>query len=392
MLTYVTIRCDNLPVRKRNHIVKEIDSMKTLARLIAPLMALCLAACIGEAWATDQSANPNTWLRGGPVPFYGRSDGIFYHRTYKSPRLIGNGDGYMPIGPTYYEEFSSGDAIGVVCESLWRQVFTKAAGDNAACATTCGSSDCLFGLEDTMDDSDDLLDCAGATADGCLCVTSPGDEILDGCGANWETPALGQTLMSFQSGTKLVYVALLDQALGPDMDATGLDIASDQTNNDGVEILGGMYGASGRPMVPGIDPAFKFCATVNVTDVSGTDQFYVGWRDMTAPNATFGSYNSYAVVGLNAGDTVTLTEDDGGGTTTTDIDTGDIADTSGFVKYCALVSDAGVFSSTTNGESPTNGASYTFDSGVPVIPIIHFLHDSDVADEIIVTEWEVSYQ
>lgn len=363
--------------------------MKRIACLL-PLLAVI--GCVGDAFGANQQVNQDTWKTGGVRPFYGRSDGIYYHGDYKSPRLIGNGDGYFPIGPTYYEDFSSGDGIGVLCESNWRQVFTKAATDNTACATTCGNSDCLFGLEDTMDDSDDLLDCAGATADGCLCVTSPGDEILDGCGANWESPALGQTLMTFQSGVKLVWTALLAQDIGPDMDATGLDIGCDQTNNYGVEVLGGMYGASGRPMVPGVDPAFKFCATVNVTDVSGTDQFYVGWRDLTAPNATFGSYNSYAVVGLNAGDTVTLTEDDGGGTTTTDIDTPDVDDTSGFVKYCALVSDTGVFSSTTGGQAPGNGASYTFDSGAGIVPIIWYLHDSDVADEIIVTEWEVSYQ
>jgi hypothetical protein len=366
--------------------------MSSFARLTAPLMALCLAACLGEAFAANQQVSASTWVKGGAVPFYGRSDGIFFHSTYKSPRLIGNGDGYMPIGPTYFEDFSYGDGLGVICEASSFKTGTSGyslgSGANTACDTTCGNSACVIGFAN----GGDLVVCSGATADTCLCQTTSIDPILDGCGANWEAPALGITLMSFSSGVKLAHVSLLAEDIGPDMDATGLDIAGDQTNNDGVELLGGMYGASGRPMVPGVDPAFKFCATVNITDVSGTDTFYVGWRDVTAPNATFASYNSYAVVGLNAGDTVTLTEDDGGGTTTTDIDTSDVGDTTGFVKYCALVSDSGVFSATTGGETPTNAASYTFDLGTPVIPIIHYLHDTDVADEIIVKTWEVSYQ
>lgn len=365
--------------------------MSKLVRALAPLALMVVTGSVAMA---DQQVSPDTWRAGSKSPFYGRSDGLFWHKDYKSPRLIGNGDGYFPIGPTFYETFDSGDGIGLVCESLWQQVFTKAAGDNAACSTTCGNSDCLFGLEDSMDDSDDLLACSGATADGCLCVTSPGDELLDGCGANWESPALGRTLVSFQGGTQLVYVALLAQDIGPDMDASGLDIASDATDNDGVEILSGMYGGSGRPMVPGVDPAFKFCASFSISDVSGTDDFWIGWRDMTAPNATFNSYNSHANIGFDAadGDWATETEDDGGGTTTTDIAGVTNATDGSSHKACVLVSDDRVATYTVDGASPTGAVSYTFDSGVPIIPFVHFLHATDVADEIILTEWEVSYQ
>lgn len=357
-----------------------------------------LSACLfaAPALATDQQVSPGTWRSTGPQPFDGRSDGIFYNKTYKSPRLIGNGDGYMPIGPTFYESFAQGDGKGVICEASSMKTGTAgyavASGANTACDTTCGNSACVMAFEAALADAGDILACSDATADACLCQTTSIDPILDGCGANWEAPALGISLLTFSDGVKLAHVALLAQDIGPDMDAGGLDIAGDLTDNDGVELLSGMYGASGRPMVPGVDPAFKFCATVDVTDISGSDTFYVGWRDVTAPNATFASYNSYAVVGHNVGDTITLTEDDGGGTTTTDLNDADLTDDSGFVKYCALVSDLGVFSPTINGATPSNAASYTFDSGQQIIPIIHYLHGSDVADEIVLTEWEVSYQ
>lgn len=366
--------------------------MKSFARFSALLMAL--ASCVGEAWATDQQVSQSTWVRGGPVPFYGRSDGVFYHKTYKSPRLIGNGDGFFPIGPTYYEEFNYGDGLGVHCSNVTKTVYTKAAADNATCDATCGNSACLFGLEDTMDDSDDLLACTSNTADGCLCMTAPADRELQGCGANWESPALGITLMSFDRGVKLAYVALLAQDIGPDMDATSLDIGSDQTDNDGVEVLGGMYGASGRPMVPGVDPAFQFCLTFSVADVSGTDDFWIGWRDMTEPNATFNSYNSHANIGFDAadGDWATETEDDGGGTTTTDIAGVTNATDGSTHKACVLVSDAGVVSYTVDGASPTGAVSYTFDSGVGIIPFVHYLHATTSPGEIDLYTWEVSYQ
>jgi hypothetical protein len=363
--------------------------MMRFARLAALAVAILIA---GPASAANQQVNPNTWLKGPAAA--NRSDGIYFNKAYKSPRLIGNGDGYMPIGPTYFEDFSYGDGLGILCEASSDKTgtagFALASGANAACNTTCGNAGCVIGFAN----GGDLVACDGATADTCICQTTSVDGVLAGCGANWEAPALGVTLMSFSSGVKLAHVALLAQDIGPDMDADGLDIGADQTDNDGVEIIGGVFGASGRPMVPGVDPAFKFCATVDINDISGTDEFHVGWRDVTAPNATFNSYNSYFTVGLTTadGDTKTEAEDDGGGTTTTDIDNADLTDDSGFVKFCALVSDAGVASATIGGQAPGNGASYTFDLGEPIVPFLHYLHATTSPGPIILTEWEVSYQ
>jgi len=360
------------------------------------------AVVLGSAntvFAVDQEVSPDTYRQATVNQFYGRSDGIFYDKNNKIPQLISNGDGFYPMGPTYRNTFGYGDGLGVMCETVSRTGnvgFSVAASANAACDTTCGNSACVMGFEAALADAGDILACTDATADACLCQTTSLDEVLLGCGTNWEAPALGVSLMTFADGVKLAHVALLAQDIGPDMDANGLDISGDQTDNDGVEILGGMYGASGRPMIPGVDPAFKFCVSIaEVEDVSGYDDIWIGWRDTTPPNATFNSYNSYAAVGWDAsadGDLHTETEDDGGGTTTTDITVTAIADTEGRDDICILVSDTGVVTYEIDGTVPSDAVSYTFDSGEPIIPFMTYLHTSDVGGELVIDEWEVSYQ
>lgn len=364
-------------------------------RILAVLAAA--TAFAGGALAADQQVDPDVWRQSSKSPFYGRSDGLFYHKTKKTPVLLGNGDGYTPVGPTYWIDFTGySDGQGAFCEAVTvpgDTGFAVASSDDQACNTTCGSAACVAGLEtDGTADGADFLACTSAESDSCICQLT-GLDLFGACGANWEAGALGISLMSFGDGSKLASVALLAQDIGVDMDADGLDIAGDQTGDDGFEVLGGMFGASGRPMFPGVDPAFKFCATVKIEDLSGTDDFWVGWRDITAPNATFNGYNSYAVVGVDntSGDIHTETEDDGGGTTTTDITVSAWAESSD-TEFCVLVSDAGAVTYTAGGETASDAVAYTLDNGEPVIPFIHFLHGGDVADEIIVSDWTVSYQ
>lgn len=362
--------------------------MKRLIAIAAMLAAPTLAL------ATNQQVDPDEYRSATRSTTSGRSDGLYYTRDTKIPVLIGNGDGIDPIGPTYTESFGYGAGLGLLCESYARTGttgFSTAASANAACNTTCGNSACVMAFEAALADAGDILDCADSSADACLCQTTSLDQILLGCGANWEAPALGITNITFASGVKLAHVSLLAQDIGPAMDANGLDISGDLTDNDGNELIGGMYGASGRPLVPGVDPAFKFCVDfAEIADVSGTDELWVGFRDTTAPNATFNSYNSYAVIGVISGNVTIETEDDGGGTTTTDT-TDDVAD-GGSPELCVLVSDAGAVTYTLDGSAPTTTASYSLDSGEPVIPFVHFLHATTSPGEIVLDKWEVTYQ
>ena len=114
---------------------------------------------------------------------------------------------------------------------------------------------------------------------------------------------------------------------------------------------------------------------------------------MTAVNATFNSYNSHATVGLDnkTGDWHTETEDDGGGTTTTDITLSALVEDA-TTEACVKVSDSGVVTYEIDGVAASDAVSYTLDPGEPVIPFIHYLHSDDVADEVIISEWRVSFQ
>lgn len=347
------------------------------------------------AFAANQQVDADTYRASGKSPFYGRSDGVFFHKTYKSPRLIGNGDGFAPLGPTYFEDFDIyGDGLGLHCSGVYQGAqFTVAASADAVCTTTCGNSQCVAGFEAALADAGDILACSDAAADACICMTTGLDRELAGCGTDWEIPAEGVTLVSFASGVKLGHAALLAQAIGPDMDADGLDISGDAVDDDGNEIFGAMYGATGRPMYPNVDPAFQFCATVDISDVSGTDDFWVGWRKAEAPNATFNNYDTYAVIGFDntSGDVHTETEDDGASLTTTDVTLTAVADDID-TKYCVLVSDTGAVTYTVDGAAASDAVAFTFDAGEPVIPFIHFLHATTSPDEIVVMDWEVSYQ
>lgn len=367
-----------------------------MSRIVAFFLAVL---CAAPAFAANQQVDSSTYRQLTRSPLYGRSDGIYMHKDSKTLRLIGNGDGYTPLGATYFLDFTGySDGQGAFCESVTipgDTGYTLQSSAGQACDTTCGNLACAIGLDtDGSANGAVFVACDGSAADSCLCQRT-GLDLYGVCGADWEAGALGATRMNFGDGSALASVALLAQDIGVDMDADGLDISGDQTEDDGFEILGGMFGASGRPMFPGVDPAFKFCATVGIEDLSGTDEFWVGWRDVTAPNAAFNSYSSYAVVGVDntSGDIHVETEDDGGGTTTTDIDVSAWPEGQGSaVKFCSLVSDAGVVTHSVAGETDSSEPAYTLDNGEPVLPFIHFLHSSDVAGEIIVQDWEVSFQ
>lgn len=351
------------------------------------------------AFAANQQVVTETYKKDRPGDaFYGRSDGMYWHKDSKIPVLIGNGDGIQAIGPTYRDTFAYGDGLGLVCEAIPRPVYSKASGANAACTTTCAPSTCVFGFDNGAADAEALEDCASTDSDECTCQAMSADDVLVSCGANWEAPASAVSLIHFASGVTLAHVSLLQQDIGPDMDADGLDIAGDQTDDDGVELFGGMFGASGRPLVPNVDPAFKFCVEVNVEDLDGTDTLYVGFRDSAPPDVShtatlIDTYNSYFAIGLDntSGDWHIIEEDDGDTHTITDV-TLDALVESEATEVCVLVSDTGVATATVEGASASDAPAYTFDAGEGVIPFVHLVHATAVADEVLLTLWEVSYQ
>lgn len=193
---------------------------------------------------------------------------------------------------------------------------------------------------------------------------------------------------------KFLYVPIVAQTLDLAMTATGLNIAMDQTDNDGVEIFAGNLSATGRPFIVGTDPAFKSCVTLAIDDASGTDDFHVMFRKAEVANATVDSYGDRAGLSIvtNASPAAIQieTEVSAGGTTTTDT-TDTIADGVTGV-WCVLVSAAGAVTYTIDGSAPTVTAAFSFVDGEMLIPAIHLIQHGDLTEELNILNWEVAYQ
>lgn len=261
---------------------------------------------------------------------YGRSDGMFQEKNTGSPVCVENGQPTVWLGAGYRDTFAYGDGLGIT--SL----------DNGTGGT-----------------------CVGNT------TTVP-------------------CLHTFGGGVRLIEFPVVTNTLPADMDAASLDIGGDQVADDGMEITGGVLGASGRPFTVGDDPAFYFCTTVTIADVSGTDDFHVGFRETEPFNAVFDNYTDLASIGCIAADMYIETILANAATTSTDT-TDACADATAY-KWCTYVSDSGVVTYTVNGSAPTTTAAYTFADGTTVVPFIHYLQDTDLTGEIDVTLWEVGFQ
>ena len=293
------------------------------------LFALVTALLVGYGAGYAAQVAATAYLKAGS--YYGRSDGLYQDTTSKGLVAVSNGKSAQFIGPTFYEDFTQwGASKGMSC----------------------------------------LIASSGVTCAG-ITTTVPG-------------------LLAFGDGLKLIAFPIGTSTIPPVMTAKGLDITGDLTADEGFEIVSGELGATGRPFIIGADPAFYFCATVYIADVSGTDDFHVGFRRSEAFTATFDNYNDLASIGNISGNVYIETILNNAATTSTD--TGDDWADGETHKLCVYVSAAGVVTYTNNGLAPTTTAAFTFDSGDPVIPFVHLLQDTDIAETTTITKWEVAYQ
>lgn len=181
-------------------------------------------------------------------------------------------------------------------------------------------------------------------------------------------------------GLKLATVALGTQTIAIAANTFGLDVSGDQTDNDGWEVFSHFAGASGRPFVVGRDPAFYFETSIVMANVSGCDTMLIGLRRAQVNNGTYTNYLDYAALGWDAAAaSATIDQLTGlNGTDTATSTTQTLAD--GIVYNVRIeVSAAGVvtFKHSQGANvvpvAPTAGAAFTFDTGDPVIPFVHFL-------------------
>lgn len=177
--------------------------------------------------------------------------------------------------------------------------------------------------------------------------------------------------------------------LAPVFSASGLNIAMDQTNNDGVELTNGITSRGKQTFTVGTDPGFYFTATLTIADVSGTDDLAVGFRKAEAYQANVDDCDEAAFLNVISGAIKIETILNNAATTTTDT-TQTVAD-AGTVTLTVKVSSSGQVTYEINGAAPTVTANYTFDNGEVVVPFLYFLNDSDLCDTLYLTKWEVGY-
>lgn len=182
--------------------------------------------------------------------------------------------------------------------------------------------------------------------------------------------------------------ALGETIKAPVLAAGGLDVALDQTDDNGVEITRGITARSPCAFTIGTH-AFYGKLTFSIADVSGTDDCCFGFRKAAA-YAAFDAYTDAAVLNVISG-TITIETilNDGATTTTSTTDTWADAATHTLEVY---VSAAGVVTYKIDGAAPTATATFTFDTGDVVIPFFSFLHASDLAGAILLQAWDVGLQ
>lgn len=299
-----------------------------LRRFVA-LFALGVALCAASpAIAANAQVNPNTYKTLGST--YGRSAGLFQD-SRKVPFLVDNaGPSIIAGSPTYAATFAMGAGKG------------------------------LYGIQSDGTAFD-------STANTLNYVHLAGGLVL------------GQ-MNIVDAGTNEAAVT-----------ANGLDMAAGASNdNDHWELFaGGAFGVTtGRPLVPGYDPAFRFCATVYIEDVSDSDLFYCGWRDPAYTTVSVASYTSYAAIGIGSatGDIYVNDKTTGGTDTTNNWADGETK------ELCTLVSSAGVVTYTIDGQAPTTTDAHSFTTGTFLVPFCAGRNNAATPDEFALTRWEVSYQ
>jgi hypothetical protein len=175
--------------------------------------------------------------------------------------------------------------------------------------------------------------------------------------------------------------------LQPAITGTGLNIAMDQTDNDGVEISQGILAGSKHAYTVGTDGAVYFKVTYTIADVTGCDDFLIGFRKAEAYQADPDGYDEMAAFNIQAGQIEIHTIINAAATTETDTTEDDAIDASQHT-YEVRVSAAGVVTFLYDGAAPTATATFTFDDTEVIVPFLMQIQHGDVSGAITLDLWE----
>ena len=169
-----------------------------------------------------------------------------------------------------------------------------------------------------------------------------------------------------------------------------LNIAMDQTDNDGVELCAGILDTNPLAFKIGDAAAFFFRVRFSIGDVSGTDDCAVGFRKAEAYQANIDDYADMAVLNVISGN-ITI-ETIVGGAATVSTDTTDNWADGETHQLKVLVSNEGVVTYTIDDAAPTVTAAYTFTDALFVVPFMYMLNATDLIDTCYIYEWECGFQ
>lgn len=175
--------------------------------------------------------------------------------------------------------------------------------------------------------------------------------------------------------------------VAPTFSAPGLNITMDQTDNDGVEVTNGIDADQRVAFTIGEDQFFGEC-TITIADVSGTDDCAFGFRTAESYQANIDDYNNMAVLNVISG-TVTLETILNNGATSSTSTGVTVADGVSVTLRIEVLTD-GSCTYFVNGNEVLATNAFKFDTTDVVVPFIFFLHSTDVAGNVVVTDYVVA--
>jgi len=182
--------------------------------------------------------------------------------------------------------------------------------------------------------------------------------------------------------------------IAPVMEADGLLISLDLTDDEGAEYSWGVLGNNKHTYTIGTSEAFYCEFQLKLADVTGCDPVYIGFRKQEAYQADYTTYTDFALIGVeetqnSALTTIATNLNAAGATYTNTTDAWADGETHRVGVY---VSAAGVVTFTIDGVAPTATATFTFDNGDVVMPCIYGLHGTTTPGKWHLIEAKVGLQ
>lgn len=195
-----------------------------------------------------------------------------------------------------------------------------------------------------------------------------------------------ENLASWPEGTLEYHVMGTQTLLGPIPVTTGLNVAQDQTDNDGIEYCPGILASNKLAFTIGTSAAFFAKLRFSVATIAGTDFCLFGFRKAAAYQADFNDYTDMATFNIKAGVINLTTALNDAAVVDTDTTLTDWAD-AGIHELSVYVSSAGVVTYKFDESTPTVVAAFTFDDTDVVVPFFHFLQANAAQTGALVLEY-----